>query len=205
MRRLQIAAQITRRERIVAVRHQLRERTFEDDASAVFAGARPQVDDVIGGAHHVGIVLHHHDGVAEIAQLFQNADQAAGVAAVQTDGRFVEHVAGADQARAQAGGELDALRFAARERRRKPVQRQVFEPDVVQELQPLADLDQDLVGDGRFFRRQLQRARKTPAPAAMFSRTTSADGSSRRRERTAPPAAGASRCNPGTGRSRDNG
>ncbi len=118
----------------------------------MLAGAGAQIDDVVGGAHHVGIVLHHHDGVAEVAQFFEDADEAAGVAAVQADGGLVEHVAGAHQARAEAGGELDALRFAAGKRGREAVEREVFEPDVVEELEPLADLDQDLVGDGGLFR-----------------------------------------------------
>ena len=73
--------------------------------------------------------------------------------AVQPDGRLVEHVAGAHQARAQAGGQLDALRLAAGERGREPVQREVLQPHVVEELQPLADLHQDLVGDGGLLRR----------------------------------------------------
>ena len=50
---------------------------------------------MIGGAHHVGVMLHHHNGVAKIAQFFQDADQAAGVAAVQPNGRFIQHVASA--------------------------------------------------------------------------------------------------------------
>ena len=140
-----------------AVRHDLAIGAFEDDLPAQFARAGPHVDDVIGGAHHVGIVLHNHDGVAEVAQLFQDADQPAGVARVQSDGRLVQNVAGAHQPRSQASGELDALRFPARERGRQPVQRQIVEPDVVQEFQALADFDQDLVGDGRFFRRQFER------------------------------------------------
>ena len=88
----------------------------------------------------------------------------AGVAAVQPDGGLVEHVAGAHQARAEAGGELDALRLAAGERGREAVERQVLQADVVQELQPLADLDQHLAGDGGLLGRQLERRRRTPAP-----------------------------------------
>ena len=133
---------------------------FEDDVAAVLARAGAEVDDVVGGAHHVGIVLHHHDRVAEIAQFFEDADQAAGVAAVQSDGRLVEHVAGAHQARAEAGRELDALRFAAGERGGEAVERQVLQADVVQEFQPLADLDQDLVGDAGLFRASSSSARK---------------------------------------------
>jgi hypothetical protein len=47
---------------------------------------------------------------------------------------------------------LDALRLAAGERGRETVEREVIEPDVVQEFQALADLDEDLVGDGGLFR-----------------------------------------------------
>ena len=125
-----------------------------------FARARPHVDDVVGGAHHVGVVFHNHDGVAEVAQLFQDADQPAGVARVQSDGGLVQNVAGAHQARSQASGQLDALRFAARERGRQAVQRQIVEADVVQEFQALADFDQDLVGDCRFFGRQFERLKE---------------------------------------------
>ena len=38
------------------------------------------VDDVVGSAHDVFIVFHHHHGVAHIAEFFQNVDEAIGVA-----------------------------------------------------------------------------------------------------------------------------
>ena len=129
------------------------QRAFEDDVPAVFARARTQIDDVVRRAHHVRIVLHHHDRVAQIAQFLQDADQPPGVAAVQADRRLVQHVAGAHQPRAQRRGELDALRLAARERGGQAVQRQVVQPDIVQELQPLPDLHQDLFRDAALFRR----------------------------------------------------
>ena len=112
-RHAQVAAQIARRERVVAIGEQPFESALVDDVAAVLARARPQIQQVIGGAHHFRIVLHHHDGVAQLAQFLEDADQPPGVAAMQADRRLIEHVAGAHQARAQAGGELDALRFAA--------------------------------------------------------------------------------------------
>ena len=84
------------------------------------------------------------DGVAEIAQFVEDVDQAGGVAAMQADGGLIEDVAGADQARTEAGGKLDALGFAAGERGGEPIEREIFETDVVQEFQALADFDQDL-------------------------------------------------------------
>ena len=112
---------------------------------------------MIGRAHHVRIVLHHQDRVADVAQLFENADQPGRVAAVQTDGRLVEHVTRAHQARTEARRQLDALGFAARKRGRKSIEGQVFQSHVVQKLQPLPDFDQDFVGDGHLFGRKLER------------------------------------------------
>ncbi len=81
---------------------------------AVLACAGPQVEDVVRRSHHFRIVLHHQDRVAQIAQLVQDANQPCRVPRVQSDGGLVEHVARAHEARAQAGGQLDALGFAAR-------------------------------------------------------------------------------------------
>ena len=55
---------------------------------------------------------------------------------------------------ADLAGEPDALRFAAGQRRRAAGQRQVFQPHIVQELQPLHDLLQDAPGDRGALRRQ---------------------------------------------------
>ena len=66
---------------------------------------------------------------------------------MQPDGRLIENIAGSYQPGSQAGGQLNALGLPARERGRQPIQRELIESDVVQELEPLANLDQDLVGD----------------------------------------------------------
>jgi hypothetical protein len=156
----QIAAQITRRERAIAGSHQVGQWPFEDDVSAVLTGSGAEIDDVVRGAHDVGVVLHHDDGVTQFAEFHEDADEAARVAAVQPDGGLIEHIAGAYEAGTQRGGELDALRFAARECGREPVEREVVQADVVEELQALADFDQDLFGDGGLFGTQLQAIEK---------------------------------------------
>ncbi len=140
----------------------------------MLARAGSQIDNVIGRAHHIGIVLHHHDGVTQPAQLFQNANQPAGIAAVQPDRRLVEHVACAHQARPQAGGKLDALRFAARKRRGQAVQREVLESDVVQEFEPLANLHQISCRRSRPPPAKDSRQLKNRCASAIFIRTTSA-------------------------------
>jgi isopenicillin-N epimerase len=66
---------------------------------------------------------------------------------VQPDGRLVEDVERADKVRAERRRELNALGLAAAERRREAVEGQVFESDVVEEAQALADFLH--AGDGR--------------------------------------------------------
>ena len=119
-------------------------------AAALLARAEADVDDVIGDANHVLVVLDDEHRVALIAQLPQDVDEPLVVARVQPDRRLVEHVERADQRRPERRRQVDALRLAARERRRQPIERQVVEPDVAQERQPAADLAQHLVGDRRF-------------------------------------------------------
>ena len=71
-----------------------------DNVSAIFPGARAEIENAIGGAHDVGIVLDNENRVSQVAQLMQDLDEPRGIAAVQADGRLVEHVERADQTRA---------------------------------------------------------------------------------------------------------
>ena len=97
-------------------------------------------------------MLDDQNGVAEIAERFEDVDQALGVARMQADGRLVENVERADEMRAERRGELDALRFAAGERGGEAVEREVVEADFVEELQARANLVENLVGDFRLAR-----------------------------------------------------
>ncbi len=75
--------------------------------------ARAHVDEVVGGAHHLLVVLDDEDGVAEILEPLQRPDQLAVVALVQPDRRLVEDVEDADELRADLGREAEPLRLAA--------------------------------------------------------------------------------------------
>jgi hypothetical protein len=129
-----------------------------------FARARAQVQHVIGGGDGVGIVLHHQDGVAQIAQAPQNLDEAVGIARMEADGGLIQHVESAHQMRAQRCGQLDALGLAAGKRRGQPVEREVFQADLIEKAQPLARLFENFVGDGGLLRSQGQGIEETPAP-----------------------------------------
>jgi hypothetical protein len=47
--------------------HHIAHRTFSHNAPATQARAGPDVDDVVGTADGVFVVLHHHKGVALVA------------------------------------------------------------------------------------------------------------------------------------------
>ena len=135
----QLAGEIFAGER-VRVRHDVVGRALRDDLAAMDAGAGADVDHIVGDADRVLVVLDHDHGVAEVAQALQRFEQARIVALVQADRRLVEHVEHAGQARADLRGEADALALAARQRAGGAREREIFEPDVDQEVQPVADL-----------------------------------------------------------------
>ena len=107
--------------------------------AAVDAGAGADVDHLVGGADGVLVVLDHDHGVAEVAQPLQRVEEACVVALVQADRGLVEHVEHAGQPGADLRGEPDALALAARQRARRARQGEIFETDVDQKAQPLAD------------------------------------------------------------------
>ena len=127
--------------------------------AAVLAGAGAEVDEVIGLAHRLLVVLDDDDRVAEIAELLERREQARVVALMQPDGRLVEDVEHADETRSDLRREADALRFAARQRLGGPAEREIVEPDVDEEAQPLADFLQDRTRRSRHRGRGLPFAR----------------------------------------------
>ena len=131
----------------VRVRHNVVRRSLGDDLAAVHARARPDIDDIIGGEDRVLIVLDHDHRIAEVAQPPQRLQQPDIVALVQADRGLVQHVEHAGEARADLRGQADALAFAAGKRARPARKREIVQPDIDQEFQPVVDLAQDARGD----------------------------------------------------------
>ena len=96
-------------------RHDVRRRALGNDVAAMNPGARADIDDVVGAADRILIVLDHDHGVAEIAEPFECFEQAGIVALMQPDRRLVEHVKHASQAGADLRREADALAFSTRQ------------------------------------------------------------------------------------------
>src|SRR5262245_2052963 len=65
---------------------------FEHDHTSLTAALGPQVNDPIGVASHVHVVLDHDHGVAAVHQLVDDLEQVGGVRLVQAGGRLVHHV-----------------------------------------------------------------------------------------------------------------
>ncbi len=72
--------------------------------AAGFARARAEIHDVIGAPHGFFVVLDDENRVAQIAQRFERAEQAAIVARVEADRRFIENVKHAAKPRANLRG-----------------------------------------------------------------------------------------------------
>ena len=118
--------------------------------AAVLAGARAEVDHVVGRSDRLLVVLDDDDRVAEIAKPRERGQECPVVALVQADRRLVEHVQHAGQVRSDLRRQPDALALAAGERRGAAAERQIADADVVEEMQPIADLAQDAAGNQRF-------------------------------------------------------
>jgi len=72
----ELAGEITAGERI-GVGFNFGENALGKKLATQFAGAGAEVEEMIGGAKNVGVVLDDDDGVAQIAQLFQDSNEAA--------------------------------------------------------------------------------------------------------------------------------
>src|SRR5258708_6796322 len=115
--------------------------------AAKLAGTRPEVDHVLRAPDGVLVVLDHHQRVALGLELLEDIEQDAVVAVMQADGRLIEDVAHAAQVGAELRGKADALRLAARERRRRAVERQVAQPDVAEKAEARFQLRNEVAGD----------------------------------------------------------
>ena len=131
----------------ISLSGQVGDAALRHQPAATLAGARADVDQVLGAADRVLVVLDHDQRVAGRAQLGQGVQQNAVVARVQTDRRLVQHIAHALQVAAQLRCQADALRLATAERRRGAVQGQVAQADVFEEFEAALDFADNVAGD----------------------------------------------------------
>ena len=85
----------------------------KDHLAAKLSGPRTDIDNIVGGPDDGLIVLHHYNGIADVAQVLEHADEVLRIARVQSDAGLVKDIERPHQAAAQGGGQVDALRLAA--------------------------------------------------------------------------------------------
>ena len=103
---------------------------LEHHMAARRSGAGTEVDDVVGDRDRLRLVLHDQHRVALVAQLQQQVVHPLDVVRVQPDRRLVEDVGHVGERRAEVADHLGALRLAARQRARRPVEREVAQADL---------------------------------------------------------------------------
>ncbi len=92
--------------------------------------ARTNVDDVVGGANGVLVVLDDDQRVTQIPQPHQRLDESSVVALVEPDGRLIQHIQHPDQTRSDLGRQANALRLPARQRGRRTREGEVIQADI---------------------------------------------------------------------------
>ena len=119
----------------IGISHDFLRRARRDDAPAVDARARADIDDIVRVQHRFLVVLDHDQRISLIAQLFEGVEQLSIVALVQADRRLVQNVQNAHEARADLRGQANALRFAAGERAGAAREREIAETHVREEAE----------------------------------------------------------------------
>ena len=131
-----------------AISKQFLRRPREHQLPAALPSTRPEFDEVIRRAHDGFLVLDDEQRVAFVAQRFHHADEPARVARVQADARLVEDEERVHERRAEARREIHTLDFAAAERARGAVEREIAEADFEQEAEAGADFAEKHLGRG---------------------------------------------------------
>ena len=110
---------------------------LEADGAARRAGAGAEVDDVVGDRDRLRLVLDDEHRAALVAQLQKQVVHPLDVVRVQADRGLVEDVRHVGQRGAEVADHLGALRLAARQRARRPVEREVAQPDLHERVEGL--------------------------------------------------------------------
>ena len=138
-------------------------RALRDDPPAAVAALGAEVDDPVRGLDDVEVVLDDEDRVAAVDEPVEDLEQLVHVGEVEAGRRLVQEVERlARRPPRELGRELDALRLAARERRRRLPEVDVAEADVVQRLELVAD-------------RSGTAAKNSTASATVISSTSAID------------------------------
>ena len=110
------------------------------DGAARRTGAGAEIDDVVRDRDGLRLVLHDEHRVALVAQLQQQVVHPLYVMGVQSDGGLVEDIGDVGERGAEMADHLGALRLAARQRARRPVEREVAQADLHERVEGVQQL-----------------------------------------------------------------
>jgi len=120
--------------------HQAGGKSLVDHFPAPLSAARPHVDDLITKLDHLRVVLNHYHRIADFNQPPQLGHELLLVSGMQADTRFIEHIQDVHQRRTQGPGQMHPLDFTPGKGPRLPVEGQVFQSDLMEKLEAVADL-----------------------------------------------------------------
>ena len=121
--------------------------TLGHDPSSFDTGARSHVHDIVRCPHHVLVVFHHDDRVAQVSQLFERGNQFLVVPLVEPDTGFVQNVEYAHELGADLGRQSDSLGFTARKPGSFPVEAQIADAYVQEETETVLYFLEDFMSD----------------------------------------------------------
>ena len=110
-------------------------RAGKDHFAPQASGLGSHVHHVVGSQHHVPVMLHHDDCIADVAQFLQGMYQAFVVALVQADAGLVQDIEHVDQLRTYLRGQADALALSAGQTHGGAVQRKIVQAHIKQKFQ----------------------------------------------------------------------
>ena len=154
-----LSAQVLSGERLRAGTDIL-DRSCRDDITAVHARSGAYINDVVGSAHGVLIVLDDYERIAEIAQILKRFQKLLVIALVQADARLIEDIQHPRERSADLRCKPYALALAARERRRAAREAKILKSDIFEKAEARLDLFKDPVGNYMLFFAQLERLDK---------------------------------------------
>lgn len=96
----------------------------------VLTGLWPHIDQPVGPAHHIQLVLDDEDRVPRLLQPSQHSQQRLGVRRMETGRRLVQHIDDPEEARAQLGGETQPLQLAGGQGRSCAVEAEIAEAEL---------------------------------------------------------------------------
>ena len=128
--------------------------TTSDDFTAVGAGTRSDIYDIIRCQHGVFIMFYHHQGIAQIPQILQCIQQFVIVSLVQTDTGLIQDIADTYQTGTDLGCQTDTLCLTTGQSSGSSRQRQILQTNIHQEAYSGADLFQHTLANELLLFRQ---------------------------------------------------